>query len=241
MFSLWDFGLGFWAGAVALFIHWRVAAERRGESGARFGRRRRCHFLWRWLAGGAGRARGSASPRPACNGVVMVSPACSRSGISGWDFGLARWCSLSIGGWQPSGAAAPTISFFMIAGGAAAASELGGRLRQHQIRDSTPCATLRRALSPDFSAGALVVFIPWRVGAEESGAANYGFGGALLRDLLGPPGRGAAAADRTMVRSPAAPIHFSDIPVRGDAGARAIGANDDAAAVELPGRRRRHP
>jgi len=27
-------------------------------------------------------------------------------------------------------------------------------------------------LSPEFSAGALAVFIPWRVGAEESGAAN---------------------------------------------------------------------
>jgi hypothetical protein len=50
--SGWDFGL-------SLFIHWRVAAERHGESGARFGRRRRCHFLWRWLAGGAGRASGS--------------------------------------------------------------------------------------------------------------------------------------------------------------------------------------
>ena len=37
--------------------------------------------------------------------------------------------------------------------------------------------------------GALAVFIPWRVGAEESGAANYGFGGAMLLDLRGPPGR----------------------------------------------------
>ena len=36
-------------------------------------------------------------------------------------------------------------------------------------------------------------------------------------------------------------FHFSDIPVRGDDGARAIGANDDAAAVELRGRRRQHP
>jgi hypothetical protein len=27
------------------------------------------------------------------------------------------------------------------------------------------------------------------VGAEESGAANFGFGGAMLLDLLGPPGR----------------------------------------------------
>src|SRR5665811_2288786 len=43
-------------------------------------------------------------------------------------------------------------------------------------------AALRRALSPDFSAGALAVFIPWRVGAEESGAVK-------LLDLRGPPGR----------------------------------------------------
>src|ERR1019366_3300287 len=34
----------------------------------------------------------------------------------------------------------------------------------------------------------LVLFIPWRVGAEESGAAKYGFGGAMLLDRLGPPG-----------------------------------------------------
>ena len=32
-------------------------------------------------------------------------------------------------------------------------------------------------------------FIPWRVGAEESGAAKDGFGGAMLLDRLGPPGR----------------------------------------------------
>jgi 8-oxo-dGTP pyrophosphatase MutT (NUDIX family) len=38
-----------------------------------------------------------------------------------------------------------------------------------------------------------------------------------------------------------ADFHFSDIPVRGEDGARAIGANDDAAAVELRGRRRQHP
>ena len=53
---------------------------------------------------------------------------------------------------------------------------------------------LRRALSPTFPAGEMVFFIPWRVVAEESGAAHFGFGGALLLDLLGP-----------MVMSPAAP------------------------------------
>jgi hypothetical protein len=60
----------------------------------------------------------------------------------------------------------------------------------------------------------------------ESGAAHFGFGGAMLLDLPGP-------ALRLLTD-----VHFSDIAVRGDDGARAIGANDDAAAVELRGRRR---
>jgi hypothetical protein len=68
--------------------------------------------------------------------------------------------------------------------------------------------------------------------AEESGAAHLGFGGAMLLDLPGPARR---------LLTDVADFHFSDIPVRGDDGARAIGATDDAAAVELPGRRRRQP
>jgi hypothetical protein len=40
----------------------------------------------------------------------------------------------------------------------------------------------------------MVFFIPWRVVAEESGAAHFGFGGAMLLDPLGP-----------MVRPPPAP------------------------------------
>ena len=39
-------------------------------------------------------------------------------------------------------------------------------------------------LSPTFPAGEMVFFIPWRVVAEESGAAHVGFGGAMLLDLL---------------------------------------------------------
>ena len=46
--------------------------------------------------------------------------------------------------------------------------------------------SLRRALSPTFPAGEMVFFIPWRGVAEESGAAHYGFSGAMLLDLLGP-------------------------------------------------------
>jgi hypothetical protein len=64
----------------------------------------------------------------------------------------------------------------------------------------------------------MVFFIPWRVVAEESGAAHLGFGGAMLLDLLGPPGRcsgcwphdgevaGGAVADSILV-----------LPVRGRA------------------------
>jgi hypothetical protein len=56
---------------------------------------------------------------------------------------------------------------------------------------------LRRALSPAFRAGSLDPLIPWRVGAEQSGAAKRlgppGFrfmvsAGAMLLDRLGPPG-----------------------------------------------------
>ena len=75
-------------------------------------------------------------------------------------------------------------------------------------------------LSPTFRAGEMVLFIPWRVVAEDCAAhldLPWLAGGAVAGFL------------------------FSDIPVRGDDGARAIGATDDAAAVELPGRRRRHP
>jgi hypothetical protein len=78
----------------------------------------------------------------------------------------------------------------------------------------------------------MVFFIPWRVVAEESGAAHLGFGGAMLLDLPGPARR---------LLTDVADLHFSDIPVRGDDGARAIGATDAAAAVELRGRRRQHP
>jgi hypothetical protein len=76
------------------------------------------------------------------------------------------------------------------------------------------------------------VLYPWRVVAEEPGAAHFGFSGAMLLDLLGPALR---------LLTDVADFHFSDIPVRGDVGARAIGANDDAAAVELRGRRRQRP
>jgi len=77
----------------------------------------------------------------------------------------------------------------------------------------------------------MVFFIRWRVVAEESGAAHFGFGGAMRCSTCWPH-------DGEVAGGAVADFHFSDIPVRGDDGARAIGANDDAAAVELRGRRR---
>src|ERR1035437_6483350 len=44
---------------------------------------------------------------------------------------------------------------------------------------------LRRAFSPAFFG--LVLFIPWRVGAEESGRRSMVSAGAMLLDRLGPP------------------------------------------------------
>jgi hypothetical protein len=61
----------------------------------------------------------------------------------------------------------------------------------------------------------MVFFIPWRAVAEESGGAHFGFGGAMLLDLPGPALR---------LLTDVADFHFSDIAVRGDDGARAIGA-----------------
>src|SRR5450759_490906 len=69
----------------------------------------------------------------------------------------------------------------MMSAGAGAARATGSSTTDRKIC-SINSGSLRRALSPDFSAGALAVFIPWRVGAEESGAAK-------LLDLRGPPGR----------------------------------------------------
>ena len=62
----------------------------------------------------------------------------------------------------------------------------------------------------------------------------------VLLDPLGPPGwcSGCWPHDGDVAGGDS---FFGDIPVRGDAGARAIGATDDAAAVQLRGRRRRQP
>ena len=66
-------------------------------------------------------------------------------------------------------------------------------------------------------------------------------GASILNSQLLTRVGGASAPTGATLLTDVADFHFSDIAVRGAAGARAIGANDDAAAVELPGRRRQHP
>jgi hypothetical protein len=85
--------------------------------------------------------------------------------------------------------------------------------------------SLRRALSPTFPAGEMVFFIPWRVVAEESGAAHFGFGGAMLLDLPGPALR---------LLTDVADLHFSDIAVRGDDGRSAPPRARVTAAASRP-------
>jgi hypothetical protein len=94
---------------------------------------------------------------------------------------------------------------------------------------------LRRALSPTFPAGEMVFFIPWRVVAEESGAAHFGLGGAMPARPARADGEAAGGA---------VDFHFSDKPVQGDDGARAVGASDDDASPvrrELRGQLRHDP
>jgi hypothetical protein len=66
---------------------------------------------------------------------------------------------------------------------------------------------LRRALSPTFPAGEMVFFIPWRVVAEDFGAAHL--------DLLGPPGWCSGCWPHDGDVAGGAGFLFSDIPVRG--------------------------
>ena len=185
-------------------------------------------------------------------------------------FRLARWCSLSLGGWSPKNPARRSSTCSGRLGGAAAAgrtmvrspaapdsflvifrfgADAGARaigatdgaaavelrgLRQQPDRNRTDWGSAACSLS-DISGWRDGVLYPLAGGGRRirRGAVRLRRRGAA--DLLGP-------ALRTMVRSPAAPdFLFSDIPVRGDDGARAIGATDDAAAVELRGRRRRQP
>ena len=81
----------------------------------------------------------------------------------------------------------------------------------------------------DISGWRAGVLYPLAGGGRESGAAHF--------DLLGPPGWCSGCWPHDGDVAGGAGFLFRDIPVRGDAGAWAIGATDDAAAVQLRGLR----
>ena len=200
----------------------------------------------------ANEPRGRRRRHPGSKAVLTGAAACSRSDISGWRAGVLYPLA---GGGRESGAAHLDLQTDPhpppgrcsggrphdgdVAGGAdsifvifrfgaddAAAVELRGR-RRRPPACSLSDINRRRALSPTFPAGEMVFFIPWRVVAENP-ARRISTCRLTRTRRLG----GAAAAGRTMVMSPATPDSFAVI--------FRFGA-DDAAAVELRGRRRRQP
>src|ERR1035437_2144601 len=195
--------------------------------------------------------------------AAVIPAACSLSDISGWRAGVLYplaggrresgaahldllgppgWCS---GCWPHDGDVAGGAGFLF--------SDIAVRGRRWSSGDrsdrrcggtgsTAPTAriesrvegALRRALSPTFPAGEMVFFIPWRVVAEDSGAAHL--------DLLGPPGWCSGCwPHEGDVAGGAVDFHLVIFRFGAADGARAIGANDAAAAVELRGRRRRPP
>src|SRR6202051_1680940 len=137
--------------------------------------------------------RGSASGRASLQIWVSVATirmkhmaegatACFLSGISGWFSlslnPLARGCGRIWRGevWKYG------------CGGAVVAATLSGTGSASPPPDRNSWLRgLRRAFSPAFRAGSLYPLIPWRVGAEESGAAKYGSMASRERVWPGKP------------------------------------------------------
>src|SRR5271163_2334335 len=112
---------------------------------------------------------------------------------------------------------------------AAAAVELPGRRRRPPGSKAAQTGSTACSLS-DISGWRAGVLYPLAGGGRDSGAAHF--------DLLGPPGRCSGCWPHDGEVAGGGGFLFSDIAVRGDDGARAIGATD---AAEVPGRRRRPP
>jgi hypothetical protein len=118
------------------------------------------------------------------------------------------------------------------------------RARREQRRAATeldpasPIAEMSTACSlSDISGWRAGVLYPLAGGGRESGAAHLD----LQTDPHPPSGWCSGCRPHDGDVAGGAGFLFRDIAVRGDDGARAIGATDAAAAVELPGRRRRPP
>src|SRR5664279_5519083 len=142
--------------------------------------------------------------------IASGAPACFLSGISGWF-------SLSLGAWVPKNLARRSmVSAARCCSTGSRRLDFDLLISGPRVNlFSLPYAGARALLARPWSARCygvarqregsrqnsiggsgvlslrhfgLVLFIPWRVGAEESGAAKDGFGGAMLLDRLGPPG-----------------------------------------------------
>ena len=142
------------------------------DDGARIGADADVGFAWSGGGDGAGAGRGRAA--------------------TGSSATIAKFCSTDSGDFPRSPSLSPTRAreALMMAGAGGAMRATGWRataIRFQQFGEGARC--LRRALSPTFPAGVMVFFIPWRVVAEESCPAQFGFGGAMLLDLLGPMSR----------------------------------------------------
>ena len=130
--------------------------------------------------GGGGRAMGSASPPAGWQHRGEGSPPCALSQISGWRdrglYPLARGCRAPRRILPEPWTGRLPISVWRIR--LAAAAELWGQRRRRRA-GNTAVRGLRRVLSLRFQAGAIAVFIRWRVAAERRAGfcPSLGLGG----------------------------------------------------------------
>src|SRR5271168_1804050 len=137
------FSPGFQAAESVLFIHWRVVAAPRGGPAITF----------LWNDGGAGRAMGSAAPRPARNGGGMALRRFFSPAFQAAESVLfIHWRVVA----APRGG--PAITFLWNDGGAGRAM---GSASSRPARNGVGMA-LRRVFSPAFQAAESVLFIHWR-------------------------------------------------------------------------------
>ena len=162
------FSLGFQAGAIAVFIRWRAAADAAPDQARACGHGAADFYLVGGSAGAAaelwGRLRRPGRSQQHGLGVYAV--------LSLSDFRLARSRSLSVGARLPTprrirperAATAPPISIWLAAAPARRPS-YGVGFATRAIATAR-MRGLRRAFSLGFQAGAIAVFIRWRAAAD---------------------------------------------------------------------------
>ena len=134
------------------------------------------------------------------------------------DFGLAGWCSLSVGAGAPraapdrAAATPPPISFwfYRVVAGAAEPWEPRGQLRRRRACNTT-VRGLRRVLAARFRAGGVVLFIRWRGGAARRAGSSGGHAAAdSFLVLSGGGRRGRAMGAKGSASPPAGLQHHGE-------------------------------